>query len=54
MGEAPPPPPPAEAPPKQKDGKQGGKKKGKDQMPPAEGCPEGTMLMDDGTCVPIQ
>ncbi|HEU4475185.1 MAG TPA: DUF6600 domain-containing protein [Methyloceanibacter sp.] len=57
-GEAPPPPPTIDAPSKKKDGKQGskpdGKQKGKDQPPAAEGCPEGTTQIEDGSCVPIQ
>jgi uncharacterized protein YraI len=55
MGET---PPTAGAPSKQKGGKQGGKPDGKQRKgkgeAPGEMCPEGTMQMDDGTCVPIQ
>ncbi|HSD92410.1 MAG TPA: DUF6600 domain-containing protein [Methyloceanibacter sp.] len=54
MGEAPPPPPTADAPSKQKDGKQGGKQRKGRGEGRGETCPEGTLQMDDGTCIPIQ
>lgn len=54
MGEAPPPPPTADAPTMQKDGKQGGKQRKGRGEGRGETCPEGTIQVDDGTCVPIQ